>query len=132
MTLIQGTHHISLRPCGGTMFDKTVSFYCDILQLKVVRSWGAGENRGVMLSTGNSLLEITSNGTSISNDPGNIHHFALTTQHVDKLIQAVRDAGYSVTMEPTDVAIPSEPPMPARVAFCVGPVGEAIEFFMEK
>lgn len=132
MTLIEGTHHISLRPRGEEMYDKAVSFYCDVLGLKAVRSWGEGNNRGIMISTGNCLLEITSNGTPDDQGSGSIHHFALATQYVDEVLQAVRDAGYAITLKPFDVALPSEPPYPVRVAFCVGPVGEAIEFFMEK
>jgi len=35
-------------------------------------------------------------------------------------------------MEPTDVVIKSEIPYPARIAFCIGPVGETVEFFHVK
>jgi glyoxylase I family protein len=35
-------------------------------------------------------------------------------------------------MEPTDICIPSAAPYPARIGFCIGPVGEEIEFFQEK
>ena len=132
MTLIQGTHHISLKPCGKEMFDKTVSFYCEVLELKVIRQWGQGDNQGIMLSTGNSILEITSNGTPDLQGVGSINHFALSTQHVDELVQVVRNAGYSITVEPIDLTLPSQSPLPIRIAFCTGPVGESIEFFMEK
>ena len=39
---------------------------------------------------------------------------------------------FIVTVEPKDICIPSNPPYPARIGFCIGPVGEEIEFFQEK
>ena len=50
----------------------------------------------------------------------------------DECIRRVREAGYQVTVEPKDVVIPSEVPFALRVAFCVGPLGEEIEFLQEK
>jgi glyoxylase I family protein len=35
-------------------------------------------------------------------------------------------------MEPKDIVIASEPPYPARIGFCIGPVGEEVEFFCVK
>ena len=34
--------------------------------------------------------------------------------------------------QPVDIVIPSKVPFPARIAFCIGPVGEEVEFFAEK
>ena len=51
---------------------------------------------------------------------------------MDECIRRVREAGYQVTVEPKDVVIPSEVPFALRVAFCVGPLGEEIEFLQEK
>ena len=48
------------------------------------------------------------------------------------LDSVLRAAGYKITMEPTDIVIGSTPPYPARIAFCIGPVGEELEFFCEK
>ena len=78
-------------------------------------------------------------------NPG-LHHEVHTLEHANKLgivnrislgycvneVEAVRKAGYEITMEPTDNCIPSNPPYPARIAFCIGPVGEEIEFFCVK
>ena len=61
-----------------------------------------------------------------------IHHFALRTTNTDACVTAVRQAGYPITVEPKEIVIASEPPFPARIAFCQGPLGEVIEFFQER
>lgn len=42
MTVITGIHHIALKCKGNEHFEKTVSFYRDILGLPAVRQWGKG------------------------------------------------------------------------------------------
>jgi glyoxylase I family protein len=128
---VTGIHHIALKCQGVEQFNKTLHFYCDILGLPVARSWGEGENSGIMLDTGAGLLEIFANAPDILG-MGAIRHMALAVDDVDACIEAVRAAGYTVTMEPTDICIASEPPYPARIAFCIGPVGEELEFFHVK
>ncbi len=131
MSLIKGTHHVALK-CGSTEeFNKVIDFYTKVLDLTVIRSWGEGEEAGIMLSTGNSILEIFAAG-KVSGSTGSIHHFALATDDVDSCVEAVRKAGYPITDEPHDIVIPSEPGFPARIAFCIGAAGEEIEFFDEK
>ena len=83
-----------------------------------------------MLSTGYGLLEVFASGEPLPQ--GTIRHFALRTERVDDCVAAVRSAGYPITVEPKNVVIAADPPFPARIAFCVGPVGEEIEFFQEK
>ena len=129
--LISGTHHIALKTRGEVEFQKAVDFYAGLLGLEEIRSWVNANDRGVMLSTGNSIIEITSNGME-ANSQGSIRHFALATEDVDACIQLVREAGYPIVMEPKDVVISSDPVLPIRIGFCLGPVGEEIEFFCEK
>lgn len=129
--LIQGIHHIALKCRGVQEFEKTVSFYRDQLGLSVLRTWGEGEGSGAMLDTGAGLLEIFANAGSAL-PQGAIRHFALATNDVDACVEIVRQAGCAVTMPPTDIVIQSVPPLPARIAFCIGPVGEEIEFFQER
>lgn len=129
-SLICGIHHVALKCDGTAEFEKTLHFYQDVLGLEPVRSWGEGENAGAMLSTGDGLLEIFASGKKLPQ--GAIRHFALRTERVDDCIAAVRAAGYPITVEPKDIVIASNPPFPARIAFCTGPVGEQIEFFQEK
>ncbi len=128
---ITGIHHIALK-CGSMeLYEKTVGFYRDILGLPMLRQWGVGEDAAVMLDTGAGLLEIfakAENTTSV----GVVRHFAFATDDTAGMIEAVRAAGYPITVEPTHIAIPSTPPCPACIAFCIGPLGEEIEFFEEK
>ncbi len=129
--LIEGTHHIALKAEGEAEFLKAVSFYQDVLGMPMIRSWKNEVMLGAMLDTGNSIVEIISNGTDHPKQ-GSIRHFALTTRDVDACVKAVRDAGYAISMEPVDKKIPTTPPFPIRIAFCIGPLGEEVEFFCER
>lgn len=128
---ITGFHHVALKCCGEEEFERTVSFYRDVLGLSVAREWGEGDDRAAMLDTGAGLFEIFANGTDHLGT-GALRHLALDVQDTDACVAAVRAAGYEITVEPRDICIPSQPPYPARIAFCLGPVGEEIEFFCVK
>ena len=125
--MIKGIHHVSMKCSNQEEYEKTIHFYKDILGLQVKRSW----NAGIMLDTGAGLIEIFNDGEE-KLDKGVIHHFAFAVDDADQCIDVVRKAGYEVFVEPKDVVIASMPPLPARVAFCYGPLGEEIEFFVEK
>ena len=129
--MIKGVHHIALKCLGVEAFEKTVQFYRDVLGLRVVRAWGEGEGSGIMLTTGDAMLEIFASGTDLPGQ-GAIRHFALATDDVDACVRAVEAAGYEVFIQPKDIVIASTPEFPARIAFCHGPVGEEIEFFQER
>ncbi|MDD7408444.1 MAG: VOC family protein [Anaerovoracaceae bacterium] len=131
MGLIKGMHHTALRCAGEEEMNRAISFYCDILGLTLVRRWGSGKDAGCMITTGDRLIEMFADA-----EPGRtygiVDHLALDTDDVDGCIEAVRSHGFKVTDEPHDIVIPSEPPFPARIAFCEGAAGENIEFFQEK
>lgn len=127
---IKGLHHVSLRCEGVEQFRQARDFYHNILGLELKRSWGEGEDAGAMLDAGNCVIELFAKGRELDKT-GSINHLAFAAADTDECIARVRAAGYPVTKEPTDVVIPSKPPLPARVAFCIGPVGEEIEFFEE-
>ena len=129
--LISGIHHAALKCCGEEKFKETVAFYRDVLGMELLRAWGEGRHGGAMLDTGAGRIEIFVDG---KDEPGQgaVRHIALATDDVDACVSAVRTAGYEITREPMDVTIPSQPPFPIRCAFCIGPVGEEIEFFCEK
>lgn len=129
--LISGTHHIALKASSAEAFEETVRFYHEILGMPFIRQWNQGARIGAMLDTGNSIMEISAGGDDMKAS-GSIRHFALATDDVDGVVEAVRKAGYTITVEPRDTALPTEPPFPIRIAFCVGPCGEEIEFFCEK
>lgn len=128
---ITGIHHIALKAKGKEAFARTIAFYHDILGLPIVRSWGDEENRAMMLDTGAGMLEIFANAPD-ELGMGALRHLAFAVEDTDACIEAVRAAGYTVTMEPKDIVIASEPPYPARIGFCIGPVGEEVEFFCVK
>ena len=129
--MITGIHHIALKACGTADFEKMVKFYTELLGLKIVRTWGEGEKTAMMLDTGAGLLEIFANGVDYPGQ-GALRHLAFEVNDPDAFIEIVRAEGYEITMEPTDIVIASEPPYPARIAFCIGPVGEEVEFFKVK
>lgn len=127
MSLIKGVHHVCMKCRNEEEYIKTQAFYRDVLGLPEVRRWDVG----VMFDLGGVLLEIFSNETE-TYSKGVWQHIALATEDVDACVKAVRDAGYEITMEPKDIVVACQPPVPARIAFCVGPMGEEIEFFHEK
>ena len=129
--LIRGTHHISLKANGKEAFDELVHFYHGILGMPFIRTWGEGDKSGAMLDTGSSIMELSAAGDS-NRQSGSIRHFALATDDVDRCVELVRAAGYEITMEPKEACIMSEPSLPIRIAFCIGPCGEEVEFFCEK
>ena len=128
---ITGIHHIALKAQGLENFNELVSFYNGILGLSIVRKWGEGEAVGMMLDTGAGLLEIFANAPDRLG-AGALRHIAFEVEDTDVCLEAARAAGYKVTMEPADIVIASDPPYPARIAFCIGPVGEEVEFFHVK
>lgn len=68
-----------------------------------------------------SCIEIFLDGIKQAGE-GCIRHFAFETDHVDELVEGVRNAGYMKT----------NPVSPIRVAFVEGPLHESIELFCEK
>ena len=128
MSWVKGIHHIALKCCGAEEFEKTVGFYRDILGLPVARTWGKGKYAGVMLDTGSGIIEIFADGEERL-PQGAVRHFALLTDDVAGCVETVRAAGYQITEEPHDCTVPSVPPYGLHIAFCIGPVGEEIEFF---
>ena len=128
---ITGVHHIALKAQGLEAFHKTIAFYHEILGMPIVRTWGEGENVGTMIDTGAGLLEIFANAPDCPGQ-GALRHLAFAVEDTDACAAAVSAAGYAITREPVDIVIASDPPYPARIAFCIGPVGEEIEIFQEK
>ncbi len=127
MPLTKGIHHIALKAGEREEYEKAVSFYRDVLGMSVYRDWG----NGIMLLTGESRIEIMNTGDARL-PQGAVRHVAFLTDDVDACIEAARAAGCKITSEPYDVTINAETPYPLRVAFCIGPLGEEIEFFAEK
>lgn len=125
--LIKGIHHVSMKCETEEELVRVKEFYMDILGLKICREWDGG----LMLDTGNGLIEIFTNQAG-EHQLGVIRHMALLTDDVDSIVIKVKEAGYEVFVEPNDVDIPANPVYPIRMAFCYGPLGEQIEFFCER
>ena len=125
--MVTGMHHISMKCGTKEEFDKAKDFYLNMLGFSVKREWP----EGIMIDCGSVLLEIFCNGEGIKTK-GAIRHAAYATDDVDGIIARVRSAGYKVFIEPNDIVIPSVPECRARMAFCIGSLGEEIEFFQEK
>jgi glyoxylase I family protein len=125
-----GFHHIAMRVQD---FDASLKFYIEGLGFAPKAAWGQGDRRAAMLDTGDgNYLELFAGGQDGPKPEGAVVHFALRTTDVDGAIERARAAGAEVTIEPKDVTIASNPPLPARIAFCKGPDGEVIEFFQNE
>ena len=128
MTL--GVHHIALKAQGMEAYQKTVAFYHELLGMPMVRQWTMEDGTpACMVDTGAGLLELFANAPDTLG-AGALRHLAFAVSDTDACVEAVRAAGYPITMEPTDIVIGGD--YPARIAFCIGPVGEEVEFFQEK
>ena len=125
--MITGIHHVSMKCGTAAELKRAKAFYLDVLGLTLKREWP----EGIMIDTGRGLIEIFSNGEGVK-EKGAVRHFALTVDDVDAAAEKARAAGYPVFLGPRDILIASDPPLEARMAFCVGPLGEEIEFFQEK
>ena len=127
-----GFHHIAIR---ARDFDKSLGFYTGVLGFAAKIAWGDKPSRAVMLDTGNgNYLEVFERPDQApATQEGSILHLALRTASCDALLGRVRAAGCTVTMEPTDIDIPSTPgPTPVRIAFFTGPDGEVVELFQNQ
>lgn len=126
--LVKGIHHVSLTCTTQNQYDKTIDFYANILGIEIWKQWDGG----IMFKAGNAVVEVFFKDFEKDLVQGSIRHFAFAVDNADACVEAVRKAGYQVTVEPKEVVIPAGEGYPVRVAFCIGPVGEEIEFFQER
>ena len=103
-----------------------IYFYHYLLELPILRKW----DTGIHLDCFNSLLKSFWMVQTVGE--GCIRHFAFATDHVDELVEKVRNAGYRVSVEPKNVDMKTNPVSPIRVAFIEGLLHEPIELFWEK
>ncbi len=126
-----GFHHVAIHAHD---FDATVRFYTEALGFVEWIRWGEGNQRAVMLDTGDgNYLEVFAGGAVEPKPEGAILHMAFRTDNCDLALERARAGGAVVTKEPFDVLIQSTPgPTPVRIAFCKRPDGEIIEFFQNR
>lgn len=125
--MIKGIHHVAFKCETQEQLDEMICFYHELLELPILRKW----DTGIHLDCFNSCIEIFLNGTK-SVGEGCIRHFAFATDHVDELVEKVRNAGYRVSVESKNVDMKTNPVSPIRVAFIEGLLHESIELFCEK
>jgi len=122
-----GVHHLAI---SANDLEKSVEFYVNGLGFTQTMAWGEGNNRAVMLDIGNgSHFEIFANGNAEPASNEKIVHFAFTTSDPDGAYENAIAAGAVSHAAPFEVKIPSDPPLPVRIAFVKGPDGELLEFF---
>ena len=125
----KGLHHVAL---SAVDLNETIHFYETVFGFKEVRRWG-DENPIVMMDVGDgTLIEIFSNGNRAIACDEKWPHLAVAVEDVDSTYKAALALGAKSHREPSDICLPSNPPLPARIAFIYGPSNELIEMFCEK
>ena len=136
-------HHVALAVQDEERYERAVEFYQQVLGFPLVRRWARPPKRITMLDFGNSILEIIlwaeGRGT------GAFPHIALAVdrpEDVDAMLLRCAEAGCTVIRPAEDVECVEEVqeggeirfgvPVRLRNGFCLGPVGEQIEFFWEE
>ena len=98
MVKIKGIHHVAIKANGVEKFEETIRFYNEILGLPIVRRWEKGGALCAMLDTGSGILELFSNA-ECEPELGPLRHIAFNVESVDDCIEAVRAAGYEITVD---------------------------------
>jgi glyoxylase I family protein len=93
----------------------------------------SGNRSCIMLDSGDgACLELFSGGSREEKPDWAELHIALRTADTRAVLERVRASGMTITMEPKDLVLPSEPPLPITVAFFKGPDGELVELFQNR
>ncbi len=125
-----GFHHISINAYD---IKKSETFYTKVLGFKKVTEFNSGNRSCIMLDSGDgACLELFSGGTPEEKPDWAELHIALRAADTRTVLERVRASGMTITMEPKDLVLPSEPPKPITVAFFKGPDGELVELFQER
>ena len=117
---IQRIHHYSMKCASPEDALRVKAFYCDLLGMTIVTEWDGG----FMLDCGGGMVEVFTGGEG-SRETGALRHLAFEVDDVDAFAGAAKEAGCEVFLGPKDIVVP----VPARIAFCFGPLGEQVEFF---
>ncbi len=125
-----GFHHIALRAAD---FEATLRFYAEGLGFVQAYGWGEGDGCAALLDAGDgNYLEVFAGGRRAPGadaPEGALLHYALRVPDADGAYARALAAGARPHVEPKDVMLQGDPPVPVRIAFCKGLDGEIIEFF---
>lgn len=132
--MIKGIHHVALRCRDMKNYRDTLEFYQNIIGMKEKYSWGEGDFAATMLEINGDVIEIFSTGKALD-ETGTINHFCFETDDPAEETRKVLEAGYPVIVPPTNVILKLNNATGQHLlltyAYCVGPVGEVIEFYKE-
>ena len=128
-----GFHHIALRAAN---FEATLRFYSEGLGFVRAYGWGEGDSRAALMDAGDgNYVEVFAGGRGTPGEDapeGALLHYALRVADADAAYARALAAGARPHIEPKNVTLQGDPPVPIRIAFCKGPDGEIIEFFQNE
>lgn len=124
-------HHVALKVSD---FEKSLKFYTEGLGFEVFRTWknAQGSNIALIDMGSGEYFEIFADGEKTEHaDPkaGEFFHLALKADDPKAAFERALEYGGVPHIEPKEMALPSNPPLPVALAFVKGPDGEQIEFF---
>ena len=124
-----GSHHIAVQ---ARDWEASLRFYRDVLGMPIVAQFGTQRPVALLAMGDGSYIEIFGPAPGVNYEqaattPPTLPHFALATTDARAATELVRQAGYEVTVEPTEVQL--TPSLRVTVSFFKGPGGELVEFF---
>lgn len=129
-----GLHHVAMAIQDNDVYERTVTFYREVLGFALVRSWVNPPRRVTMLDMGSGMLEIVYGATG--SGEGVFSHLALRVEsaaELDALLERCEKAGCTLTRPARDVDAAQDDggTFRFRNGFCQGLAGESLEFFCE-
>lgn len=123
-----GFHHVAAKVAD---FDRAVAFYKEGLGCSEALAWGEGDQRAIMLDTGDgNYIELFAGGKQDTASEARLLHFALRTRDCDAAHATALAAGATERLAPKDVQVHGRNgDVSIRISFVVTPTGEVVEFF---
>jgi catechol 2,3-dioxygenase-like lactoylglutathione lyase family enzyme len=100
--------------------DKSLKFYEEVLEAKVIKNYEYPNSRLVFLEVGGTIIELISKADNEARTPGPIEHIAFKVENLKDRMIKLDDLGVEYT-EPRQVGS-------AEIIFIKGPNNEQFEF----